>query len=191
MKKLGILGAVALLAVGVSVAFAADLESGLQPGDSVGAFTVEKVAGNPHDNVEVGKNLCYRCMLGSKPVVMVFARKPNKPLASLIKKLDAELPQHADQKLSSFVNIIGSDDPDTLKSSAKKFGDEIATENIAIVVPDDSENGPKEFKISPEAEVTVILYRNGKVEANHAFAPGKLDDKGIASVIADTAKIVN
>ena len=189
MRKLAILGIVAAMAA--SMAVAEELKSGLQPGDSVGAFTVEKVAGNPSDNVEVGKNLCYRCMLGSKPVVMVFARKPDKALASLIKELDAKLPKHQDKKLSSFVNIIGSKDADALKASAKEFGEKQKPEHIAIVVPDESENGPKEFGISPDAEVTVIIYREGKVAANHAFAPGKLDAKGIASVIADTATILN
>jgi hypothetical protein len=189
MKKLAIFGIVAAMAVGMAVAD--ELKSGLQPGDSVGPFTVQKVAGNPNDNVAVGDNLCYRCMLGSKPVVMVFSRKPDKALADLIKELDGKLPQHADKKLSSFVNIIGLKDTDALKAAAKKFGDENKSEHVAIVVPEESENGPKDFGISPEAEVTVIIYRDSTVAANHAFGPGKLDAKGIAAVIADTAKILN
>jgi hypothetical protein len=58
-------------------------------------------------------------------------------------------------------------------------------------VPSDAEYGPKNYGISPEADVTVIIYRDGKVAANHAFAPGKLDAQGISAVIADTAKILN
>lgn len=189
MKKLAVLGFAALMAA--SVAMAEDAKSGLQPGDSVGPFTVEKVAGNPNDNVEVGKNLCYRCMLGSKPVVMVFARKPDTALAGLIEKLDAELPKHKDKKLSSFVNIIGSDDAESLKATAKEFGEKNKPEHVAIVVPEDSENGPETFGISPDAEVTVIIYQDSKVVASHAFAPGKLNDKGIAAVIADATKMVN
>lgn len=189
MKKMAILGIVAALAT--SVAMAEELKSGLQPGDSVGAFTVEKVAGNPNDNVEVGKSLCYRCMLGAKPVVMVFSRKPDKALAALVKELDAKLPQHQDKKLSSFVNIIGPGGADSVKAAAKEFGDNLKSEHVAIVVPSDSENGPKDFGISPEAETTVIIYRNGTVAANHAFAPGKLDAKGISAVIADTSKVLN
>jgi hypothetical protein len=189
MKKLAVLGFAAAMAV--NVAFAGDLKSGLQPGDSVGAFTVEKVCGNPNDNVAEGKSLCYRCMLGAKPVVMVFARKPNDSLASLVKELDSTLPKHEDAKLSSFVNLIGSADAKELKAAAKEFGEKTKTENIAIVVPKDSENGPEAFSISPEAEVTVIIYRDGKVASNHAFGEGKLDKDGIAAVIADTVKVVN
>ncbi len=189
MKKLVILGVAAAMAS--SVAMAEDLKSGPQPGDFVGAYTVEKCAGNPNDNVEVGKNLCYRCMLGGKPVVSIFTRKADARLASLIKQLDAELPKHEDQKLSAFVNLIGSPDVDALKKTATQFGKKNQSEHVAIVVPEDSENGPADYNINPQAEVTVIIYRDGKVAANHAFAPGKLDAKAISAVINDTAKILN
>ena len=189
MKKLAILGVA--VAMSVSAVMAAELKSGPQPGDGVGAYTVEKCAGNPSDNVEVGKNLCYRCMLGSKPVVMIFTRKADDKLAGLVKELDAKLPKHEDKKLSAFVNLIGSSDADALKETAKKFGEKNKSEHVAIVVPEDSENGPADYNISPEAEVTVIIYRDGKVAANHAFAAGKLDKKAITAVIDDTAKILN
>ncbi len=78
----------ALAFAGSLVAQAAELKSGPQVGDMVGAFYVEKVAGAVNDNVSVGKQLCYRCMLGNKPVVMVFARKADKNLASLVKELE-------------------------------------------------------------------------------------------------------
>ena len=65
-----------------------EMTSGLQPGDLVGAFDVEKCGGAVNDGKEVGANFCYRCMLGNKPVVMVFARKADKSLVSLIKELD-------------------------------------------------------------------------------------------------------
>ena len=66
--------ALALLLALVSHATAAEIKSGLQPGDLVGAFDVEKCGGAVNDGKEVGTNFCYRCMLGNKPVVMVFAR---------------------------------------------------------------------------------------------------------------------
>ena len=81
-------GIAALLLAGVSLAQAAELKSGLQQGESVGAFQVEKCGGAVNDNVKVGDQLCYRCMLGAKPVVMVFARKADDKLAGLVKELD-------------------------------------------------------------------------------------------------------
>ena len=181
--------ALAIALAGVGTLRAAELTSGLQPGDLVGAFNVEKCGGAVNDGREVGANFCYRCMLGNKPVVMIFARKADDKLASLAKELDKQVAKNSDQKLSSFINLLGSD-PAELKSEAKEFAAENELENVALVVPDDNENGPEEFKISPEAEVTVTIYRNGKVAASHAVPAGKLTDAQIKSIIQDTGKIL-
>ena len=74
----------------------ADLVSGPQPGDGVGAFTVTKAAGNPSDGVEDGKRRCYRCRMGSRPVVMIFARTADQSLAKLVNELEGEIKEHAD-----------------------------------------------------------------------------------------------
>src|SRR6056300_1510235 len=66
----------------------ADLTSCPQPGESVGAFIVTKVAGNAEDGVADGKALCYRCKMGARPVVMVFARSGDASLAKLVKKIE-------------------------------------------------------------------------------------------------------
>jgi hypothetical protein len=179
----------AIALVGVGTLRAAELTSGLQPGDLVGAFNVEKCGGAVNDGREVGANFCYRCMLGNKPVVMVFARKTDDKLAKLAKELDKQVAKNSDQKLSSFINLLGSE-PAELKSEAKKFAADNELENVALVVPDDAENGPEEFAINPEAEVTVTIYRNGKVAASHAVAPGELDEEQIQSIINDTGKIL-
>ncbi len=160
----------AIVLAGVGTLRAAELTSGLQPGDLVGAFNVEKCGGAVNDGREVGANFCYRCMLGNKPVVMVFARNADDKLAKLAKKLDKHLAKNSDQKLSSFINLIGSDQA-ALKSEAKSFAAENKLENVALVVPDENENGPEEFDINPNAEVTVTIYRNGKVAASHAWLP--------------------
>jgi hypothetical protein len=168
---------------------ATELKSGLQPGDLVPAFDVEKCGGAVNDGKEVGANFCYRCMLGNKPVVMVFARKADKSLAALVKELDKTVMKNSDQKLSSFVNLIGSN-PTELKTTAKDFAAKNQIENVALVVPQDNENGPAEFNISSAAEVTVTIYRNGKVAASHALAPGQLNEQEIQAIIADTGKIL-
>jgi hypothetical protein len=172
-----------------SAVVAAELKSGLQPGDLVPAFDVEKCGGAVNDGRSVGDNFCYRCMLGNKPVVMVFARKSDDNLASLAKALDKHVAANADQKLSSFINLIG-ENPAELKAEAKDFAAKNKLENVALVVPQDNKNGPEEFAINPEAEVTVTIYRQGKVAATHALAPGQLTDDEIKSIIADTGKIL-
>jgi len=179
----------AIVLAAVGTVRAAELTSGLQPGDQVGAFNVEKCGGAVNDGREVGANFCYRCMLGNKPVVMVFARKADDKLAKLAKELDKHVAKNSDQKLSSFINLLG-EDPAELKTEAKNFAAKNELENVALVVPDDNTNGPEEFKINPEAEVTVTIYRNGKVAAAHAVAAGELSEDEINSIITDTAKIL-
>jgi hypothetical protein len=181
--------ALAIALVGVGTLRAAELTSGLQPGDLVGAFNVEKCGGAVNDGREVGANFCYRCMLGNKPTVMVFARKADDKLAALAKELDKQVAKNSDQKLSSFINLLGSD-PAALKSDAKEFAAKNELENVALVVPDDSENGPEEFKINPDAEVTVTIYRNGKVAATHAVPAGGLTPAEIKTIVEDTGKIL-
>src|SRR5262245_14456123 len=117
MKAAMTLAVAAVLLAGVTVVRAAELKSGLQPGASVPAFDVEKCSGAVNDGKSVGDNFCYRCMLGNKPVVMVWARTPDASLAKLVKALDAACEKNADQKLSSFVNLLGKDS-DALKATA-------------------------------------------------------------------------
>ena len=69
----------------VAAVASAEVTSGPQVGEMVGAFTVTKVAGNAEDGVTDGKTLCYRCKMGSRPVVMVFARSADEKLAKFVK----------------------------------------------------------------------------------------------------------
>ena len=119
----------------------AKLVGGKQTIDGVGAFHVKKVAGAKEDGVKTGAELCYRCKLGDRPVVMVFARTPDEKLAGLLKALDKQVGKHKEEKLSSFVNLIGKDEK-KLGSAGEKLAEEAELENVAVVVPVDQPNGP-------------------------------------------------
>jgi hypothetical protein len=120
---------------------------------------------------------------------MVFARKPDAALASLVKQLDKAITENADKQLSSFVNLLG-EDREALETSAKEFSSKNQPEKVAIVVPVEFEDGPKNFGVNPKAEVTVMLYTGLKVQANHAFAPGEFNEKAVEAVMADLPKIL-
>ena len=181
--------AMAAVVFGAAIA-TAEVTSGPQVGEIVGAFTVTKVTGNPDDGVADGRNLCYRCKMGQRPVVMVFARSADEKLAKLLKKIEEEVEEHQAEKLASFVNMIGTD-AESLKKAAAEFATTHGIKRIAFVVPDDAKNGPPDLKIAPDAEVTVICYRGGKVQANHAFAKGSLSDEKIAAVVKASCKLVD
>ncbi len=190
MKVLTSLAAAIAMAVSMSTVSAAELKSGPQVDEEVPAFYVTKVAGNPTDGVEVGKSLCYRCKLGKRPVVMVFSRKADENLATLVKELDKVVADNTEKKAASFLNMLGGD-ADSQKAAAEKFITETGTKNIAVVVPNDNETGPTNYNISPDAEVTVLIYKDAKVVKNHALAKGALNKDIVKKIIEDTATILN
>ena len=177
MAVVGIVAA----AIGAGAALA-EVTSGQQVGESVGAMTVTKVTGNPLDGVPDGKTLCYRCKMGSRPVVMVFARTADTGLAKLLKKLDEEIEEHQSAKLTGFVNMLGTD-AESLKKETAEFVKLHGIERIAFVVPEESANGPTDYKIAPDADLTVVCFKAGKVQANHAFAKGQLSDEKIDAIV--------
>ncbi len=121
---------------------------------------------------------------------MIFTRKSDAALASLVKQLDKVLADNSNQKIAAFVNFIGPD-RESLEADIKKFGTKHSIENVALVLPEDNENGPAKLKIDKDAEVTVMIYRGLSVKANHAVASGGLKNKVIREIVADTAKILD
>ncbi len=148
-----------------------------------------EVTSGPQDGVEDGKSLCYRCKMGARPVVMVFARTADPKLAKLLKKIEEEVEEHQADKLTSFVNMIGGD-ADSLKKQAAEFVKANDLKRIAFVVPEDAKNGPEDFKIASDADVTVVCYKGGKVVTNHAFSKGQLDDAKIDAVVKASCALV-
>jgi hypothetical protein len=179
----------AAMVLSTALAASGAVTSGPQPGEKVGAFTVTKVTGNPDDGVADGKTLCYRCKMGQRPVVMIFARTADAGLAKLIEKLEEEIDEHSDAKLSAFVNMIGPD-AEALKKQAAEFVAKHEIKKVALVVPEDAENGPVDFRIAPEADVTVICYKEGTVKANHALAKDALCCETIDAIVEDSEKLV-
>ena len=123
------------LVLGLASVASAEMTSGPQAGEMVGAFTVTKVTGNPDDGVADGRTLCYRCKMGQRPVVMVFARSADEKLAKLLKKIEEEVEEHQAEKLTSFVNMIGTD-AESLKKATADFAAKHGIKRIAFVVPE-------------------------------------------------------
>jgi hypothetical protein len=179
--------AVAVLAA-AGVVSAEELKSGPAAGDAIAPFYVVKVAGASDDGVEVGKELCYRCKYGSRPMVMVFARKPSDGLTALVKELDEAVAKNSEKQLKAFVNIVGENKEDAEKA-AKDLAKKDSFANVPIVVPEETENGPDNYGLNPKAEVTVIVAVKGKVTASHGFAATP-DDAQLKEVLEDISKAV-
>src|SRR5262245_60411402 len=106
---------------------------------------------------------------------MIFAREASDNLTSLVKKIDAATVKNADKKMCSFIVFLTDDEkaPDNLKALAEKEGIK------KLIVSVDNPTGPPAYKIAKDADVTVVLYNNRKVEANHAFRKGDLNAAAI------------
>jgi hypothetical protein len=120
---------------------------------------------------------------------MIFARKADDHLASLVKQLDKAIAKNKSKKLAAFVNLLG-DDRESLEADAKKFAGENKIENVPIVVPVEFENGPANYGVNPEAETTVLVYVGLVVKANHALPAGGLDEEATKAILGDLPKIL-
>lgn len=180
--------AVAVLASAALVS-AAELTSGLQAGRNIGPFDVVKVAGAEDDGKKAGDELCYRCKYGSRPMVMVFTRKTGDELAGLVKGLDKAIAENESKKLAAFVNVLGAD-RDAAEAEAKKYAEHVGAKQIPFVVPLESENGPEDYGINPDAEVTVIIAKESKVVANKAFGKGEFKKDSVSAVLEEVKKVL-
>lgn len=181
MKKLLAPAVGLLLAV---AAFAADGAATLQVGDEVGPFYVKDVTGPA-----AGTALCYRCRYGDQPVVSVFAREVNDELASLLKEIDAVVGKNSDHEMAAFMVVL-TDDPAGQEEKLKKLAADAGLKNIPLTTFEDV-NGPRSYKLTQDADFTVMMWVNGKVQVNETFKKGDLTEKTIAAVISNTSKILN
>jgi hypothetical protein len=184
MLKLRIaLGAFAALILAAGVLLAGEnTKSGPQVGEEVpGPFHPLNVTGP-----DAGEKVCLYCKNGSNPVAMIFAREVSEPLVTLIKKIDTATAQNKDCKMGSFVVFLG--DADELSPKLKQVAEKAGLKHTILSV--DNPAGPRDYNVSKEADVTVVLYNKHNVKANFAFQKGKLEEKHIDSIVASLSKIV-
>lgn len=186
MKKLVVPCAALLLAVVGVTATAGDkgVESGLKPGDFPQAFLVTDVTGPEKD----GDPLCYRCRYGARPVVAVFARDMDDNVRKLAKKLDEQVARNSQQKMASFVVLL-SDEPDKQKPKLAHAAAQQKLANVPLTVYENSE-GPRAYKLSDDAAVTVLMWVENSVKVNHAYSQGQLTEQEIEKIVSDTKKIL-
>jgi hypothetical protein len=157
-------------------------KSGLQPGDKIATiFEPLNVTGE-----HAGEPYCLICENGLAPVAMLFARELNEPLLKLLVKLDAATANNRREQMGSFVVFLSEKEglAESLAAAAKK------AKLRHTVLSIDKPAGPEGFKVSSDADLTVVLYREHDVKANHAFRKGELNDEASQKVLADLAKIL-
>jgi hypothetical protein len=114
---------------------------------------------------------------------MIFAREITGPLTSLVKQIDeinAKSP-----KMGSFVVFLNDDEG--LSKKLKELADKEKLSTLRLAI--DNPAGPKNYKVAKDADVTVVLYNKGQVQANHAFRKGDLNAQAVEKVIVDVKKL--
>ena len=84
--------------------------------------------------------------------------------------------------------MIGTDE-ESMKKAAADFVAKHGIKRVAFVIPEDVANGPENFNIAPDADLTVICYKGGEVKANHAFASGGLSEDKIDAIVDDSCEM--
>ncbi|MEO2089262.1 MAG: hypothetical protein ABGY75_07170 [Gemmataceae bacterium] len=172
--------AVAVAAVGF--ASAAEIKSGPQSGEKVpGPFTPLNINGE-----NAGKKACLFCKQGDSPSVAIFARTADCPgTAKLIQKIEATIAANEKSGLGSYVVFLSDDDK--LEGELKKMVEKANIKNVMLSI--DSPKGPEKYNISKDADLTVLVYNERKVVANHSFEKGKISDKDIETIAAEAVKM--
>jgi hypothetical protein len=175
--------AAAVVAVLGGAVVAADIKSGPQAGQTVpGPFHPLNINGE-----DAGKKACLYCKAGDSPVVAIFARNADDAaLKKLISAVEESTAKNAKAELNSFV--VFCSDSDKLEPKLKELAEKAKLKHVVLAI--ESNEGPDKYNISKDADVTVLLYKERTVVANHTFGKGKLTEKDVEKVTADIAKLV-
>jgi len=189
MKHLLNVAAAALaVALFAGIVTAEDKKAAVKSGPQVGADLNDCGPFHPLNvnGENAGKKSCLFCAYGAQPVVMIFAREPNKELGKLIKKVDAACDKYSKDDLASFVVFCTKDDE--AEAKVKKCAKDCDLKKVVLSI--DNPTGPEKYEVSKEADVTVVLYVDRKVKANYAFKKDELKDKDIETILEDLPKIL-
>jgi hypothetical protein len=152
------------------------LVSGLKPGQRPGPYAAVVCTGT-----ERGKAHCFICEAADRPTVIVMARKMTDPLGKLAQGIDQALVTQKSAELRGWVTFL-YDDQSTVDAQVVQWGKAHGLRNLPLAVFEDVD-GPPAYRISKDAEVTVLLSVKQKVVKNFSFRPGELNAERVKEVL--------
>ena len=134
-----------------------------------------------------GKQECYVCAQADKPTVVVFGRALSDSTGKLLAALDAEASSRKDSRLKCwFTQLTETADLNALAKWSQAHG----LKSLTLGASEDVD-GPPGYKLSPEAEVTVLMFVNKKVVVNVALRAGELTPERVAEIRASLPRILD
>jgi hypothetical protein len=167
----------------VDPVFCADpCKSGLDAGKRPGPYSAVIATGPQR-----GRSHCYICETGDKPAFVIFARGLTDPLAKLVRQLDKALVNYKKADLRGWVTFL-NDDTASFEDKVVKWGKKHSISTVPLGVFTDAV-GPPSYRISKDADVTVLLFVKQKVVANFAFRAGDLNEAQTQEVLKTLPRI--
>jgi hypothetical protein len=156
------LAASIVLVAAACMAATIQADEGLKAGDPLGVFYVTKAGGAVGDGVAPGEDLCYRCRYGSSPMVLVFVRRTDGRVQQLVERLDATTRIHERSRLRGLVTVMGRG-VGPLREIATRLANRGNVVTVPITVAKEPETGPPNYKLPPEAPVTIVVAKDSQV----------------------------
>jgi len=163
-----------------------ELKSGPQAGENAFIPLFPVIVFHAEQPKRVGIRSDFVEEYGGSPVVVIFARTVSDPLNILAKRLDAELAKHKQDGAKVHAYLVMLSDEEGLQNKLKDFAQRHRIKNISLAV---DRNDPSGWKLAKNADITIILYNRHKVQANHAFRKGELNEKTVDVVLDDLPKL--
>jgi hypothetical protein len=117
-------------------------------------------------------------------VVCVFARKTSEPLASLVKQIDGKIGENG--ALKSFVVLVPKQGENPAQA-LRKLADEASIKHVPLTIGE-SPDGPPDYEIAKDADVTVLMWHRHRVKVNRAYR-GELTEANIRAIVDDLPKL--
>ena len=125
-------------------------------------------------------------------MINIHAREITDDLTSLVSQIDElvspALSRRNPDRTQSFVVFL-TDDPDELEPKLAKLAADKKLKNVPLTLFD-GEAGHPDYKIAKDAEVTVLMWTNLRIEQNFAFKKGELNADAVKKVVAAAKKHV-
>jgi hypothetical protein len=152
------------------------LQSGRQVGESVPEFHSRVVTG-PLRN----RSVCYVCRNGGRPVVMLLLRRVGPEIEPLLRDIDRLVDANRAAGLRSFAVVL-CDEPGRAAPEVQTFAFDHKIDT-PLSVATDAVAAPNCQNVHPDAAVTVVLYRQRRVESTFAFRDDELNERAYRDVV--------
>ncbi len=141
----------------------ADLTSGPTVGDVVKGFEIDAVVGD-----SAGKTVDPVAERGTKTTIYAFVSsdKWSRPCARFLKKLDGEIGSVADAKVLA---IWLTADAQSAKEYLPKAQQSLSFTKTDLAVFQGDAAGPGTWGLNTDADVTVVVVKDGKATATFGF----------------------